>query len=443
MAQVYQDYDAFAVDTPADNLPIFSDPSNQYDVKNVATGNFAGNVIRRNTDVNDIDHRLVYEESAIDIAQPFEIQHTYAPTNASGGYSTRIYLGYSGDGRPLDSAIQVSWDDGFNGLRFQIDGSTVAQDPGNTANRSQPNRLWITFDGSTYRIYTQKGSSLDLGDSKPATPALSYESAAPTSSGNFVVLQQQSGLADFYNLGIGTDGDPAPTAFLPPGGVSYGEGFYETVASGVAAVDEVEVALMSGTEVVETLTTTTSPTASSGSINWLPSQLTFQSVDGTFNNVRIRVRVDGAGTFADVGTWATGNQSPSGNNVTVSNITTTNNSEPAFGVLAGADTFTEPVRFQLLDSSDAVLVESVETVGIGPGPDYLFLGSADIQNTTGDTITITGLSLRLDTGTGEVDFATGMTLVDNDTFSTPLSAELQNNQVLSLTETRITYTEED
>ena len=43
----------------------------------------------------------------------------------------------------------------------------------------------------------------------------------------------------------------------------------------------------------------------------------------------------------------------------------------------------------------------------------------------------------------EVDFATGMTLVDNDTLSTPLSAELQNNQVLSLTETRITYTEED
>lgn len=225
--------------------------------------------------------------------------------------------------------------------------------------------------------------------------------------------------------------------------MSYGEGFYETVVSGVAAVDEVEIALMSGTTVVETLTTSTSPTASSGSINWLPSQLTFQSVDGTFNNVRIRVRVDGALTFADVGTWATGNQSPGGNNVTVSNITTTNKSEPAFGVLAGADTSSESVRFRLLDGGDSVLIESVENVNILPAPGHLVVSSADIQNTTGDTITITGLSLRLDTGTGEVDFATGMTLVDNDTFSTPLSAELQNNQVLSLTETRVTYTEED
>ena len=247
-----------------------------------------------------------------------------------------------------------------------------------------------------------------------------------------------------YEVGIGTAEDDAPDSpVLPPGGVSYGEGFYETVVSGVAAVDEVEVALMSGTTVVETLTTTTSPTASSGSINWLPSQLTFQSVDGTFNNVRVRVRVDGAGTFADVGTWATGNQSPGGNNVTVSNITTTNNSEPAFGVLAGGDTSSESVRFRLLDGGDSVLIESVETVNILPAPAHLVVSSADIQNTTGDTITITGLSLRLDTGTGEVDFATGMTLVDDDTFSTPLSAELQNNQVLSLTETRITYTEED
>ena len=291
-------------------------------------------------------------------------------------------------------------------------------------------------DGSSY---TFSGEQLDGSESVTTSGTLSLDISV-----GFGSSRGGDDVFRIYEVGLGTDGDDAPDSpVLPPGGVSYGEGFYETVVSGVAAVDEVEVALMSGTTVVETLTTTTSPTASSGSINWLPSQLTFQSVDGTFNNVRVRVRVDGAGTFADVGTWATGNQSPGGNNVTVSNITTTNNSEPAFGVLAGGDTSSESVRFRLLDGGDSVLIESVENVNILPAPGHLVVSSADIQNTTGDTITITGLSLRLDTGTGEVDFATGMTLVDNDTFSTPLSAELQNNQVLSLTETRVTYTEED
>lgn len=215
MAQIFQDFEAFDLDAPADTLPIFTDPDNQYAVKQGSSGSFAGKVIRRIVDNNDPDHVLLYDEQGIDLAQPFEVQFTFAPTSGSGSWQSRFFLGYNGTGPGQDnSKLHVIWDDGFSGCRLFIDGSVVSGDSSNEVLRGEPNRLWITYDGTNYNVYTETGADLALGDEKPATPALSHESAPLTGATDTVSFILSNGSADFHNIGIGTDGDAALTEGL-------------------------------------------------------------------------------------------------------------------------------------------------------------------------------------------------------------------------------------
>ena len=225
----------------------------------------------------------------------------------------------------------------------------------------------------------------------------------------------------------------------------YGQGFYETVVKGVATVDEVELTLMQGGSTTsEVETTTDSVQASGGEIVWVPGQVTFQSVSTTFDGIRVRARIDGDATWREVGVWQVGSQSPDGNNVTVSNLRTTQSSLPGFGRIATQDSInnSHDFRYNILDGSTVRQSEIFTRFIIGQ-TDGLTIGEVEIVR-DGSEVQVDGGRIDVLIG-GNDDQLTGpLPFVDPDDTSTPTGSEsFPDGATLTISETFIQFLQDN
>ncbi|TQE93549.1 MAG: hypothetical protein FKY71_18155 [Spiribacter salinus] len=225
----------------------------------------------------------------------------------------------------------------------------------------------------------------------------------------------------------------------------YGQGFYETVVKGVATVDEVELTLVqSGTPTSEVETDTTTVQASAGEIVWIPGQVTFQSVSTTFDAIRVRVRIDGDATWREVGVWEVGSQSPGGNNVTVSNVQTTQSSLPGFGRLATQDSTnnSHDFRYNILDGSTVRQSETFTRSIVGQ-TDGLTIGEVEIVR-DGSEVQVDGGRIDVLIGGNDDQLTGALPFVDPNDTSTPTGSEsFPTGATLTISETFIEFIQDN